>query len=537
MKIFDHLSDLTTKAIASTIGIFSPYRAARYSYARSVYRHLKTRGYSAAIRKGPNASWHPLNKSADSEMRMDATRVLARARDLARNNEYGAGCIETITANVIGAGITPQPIVKRKTGQPNKTFNDAAEELFGRWADAANFYDIQELVVKHLKVDGEVLIHFTIADDRSQNIPPLRIQPLECDQLAEYLDGVTSGGNLIKRGVELDKFNNPVAYHVLDYHPGETYIIAGPWNPYIARRIPADQMLHIFQKHRITQTRGISCLAPVILRMYDLGEYQDFEMTGAKLAAAFGVFIKSGFPDTYAPPVMDGAVAGDGVSKLEYIEPGRIERLMPGEEIQVAENKRPGTNYAPFVQSTLRGAAVGMGLSYESYSGDYSNSTYSSARSALLEERRKYRATQRLICNQLNNRVYRKFLEQAVLFGMLQAPGYASNRAQYEVVKWHMPGWEWVDPQKDATAAENEIAIGISTRAKVLAGRGEDWDDVMIQLAAEEKRARELGIDVLPMKKSERITETVGAGPSATTTIVDDTSKTKGNGSAAQTQN
>jgi lambda family phage portal protein len=536
MKISERISDFTTNTIAGAIGIISPYRAAKYKLARNMYRQLNARGYNAATRKGPNQGWAPRNNSADSEMRMDAPRVLARARDLARNNEYISGAIETIVGNVIGQGITPNAISKRRHGGLNKLFNEAAEALFAQWADAVKFYEIQELVTKHVKVDGEALIHFTLSEDRSQNIPPLRLQALECDQLAEYLDGVTYQGNLIKRGVELDRFMNPVAYHVLDYHPGETYWFLGQMNPYNARRIPADQILHIFQKHRITQTRGISCLAPVILNMYDLGEYQDFEMVGAKLAAAFGVFIKSGFPDTYAPPLMDGAVAGDGVSKLEYIEPGRIERLMPGEEIQVAENKRPGTNYDPFVKSTLRGAAVGMGLSYESYSGDYSNSTYSSARSALLEERRKYRSTQRLICNQLNNPVYKKFIEQAVMFGMLPAPGYATDRAQYEAVKWHCPGWEWVDPVKDAEASENELSIGVSTRAKMLAEKGEDWQDVLLQLAAEEKMARDLGIDILPMKKTERITETAadaGAPSEAAGMKPQDKSNGKGNGSVA----
>jgi len=37
--------------------------------------------------------------------------------------------------------------------------------------------------------------------------------------------------------------------------------------------------------------------APIILGMYDLGEYQVYEMIGAKLAAAFDVFVKLSLPE------------------------------------------------------------------------------------------------------------------------------------------------------------------------------------------------------------------------------------------------
>ena len=539
MRLAERAFNITTKAISGLIGIVSPYRAARYEYARTIYRQFSQRGYNAALRKGSDSGWHPMNKSADSEMRMDATRVLARARDLARNNEYISGAIETKVANILGPGISPQPIAKRKGGSVNKQFNDAAKDLFERWAFIAGFYDVQEMALRHFMEDGEVIVKLNMADDGiTSGVPPLRLQPLECDQLAEYLDGVTINGNIIKRGVELDQFHRVVAYHVLDYHPGEAYGWLGTMNPYTARRIPADQLIHVFKRKRLSQTRGISPLAAIIPRMYDLGEYQDYEMVGAKLGAAFTIFRKTNFPDVYQPDAISGATAGDNVSKLEYIEPGRIERLPPGEEIQVAENKRPGTNYDPFIRSNLRGASVGYGLSYESFSGDYTSSTWTSARTALLEERRKYRKEQQLLCDQFNNPVYRRFIEQAVLFGMLPAPGFSTDRLLYETVKWHCPGWEWVDPQKEASASETELAIGLTTRQKILATRGEEFEDVLNQLAKEYDLAEKAGVDIFPSAKRETITETAAAGMPTEAAPTPEPAKPngKGNGAAIPTQ-
>jgi lambda family phage portal protein len=247
------------------------------------------------------------------------------------------------------------------------------------------------------------------------------------------------------------------------------------------------------------------------MTMYDLGEYQDYEMIGAKLAAAFGVFIKSPFSDPYQASGYT-QTAGNDDSKLEYIEPGRIERLLPGEEVQVADHQRPGQTYHPFVQTTLRSGAAGIGLSYESFSGDYSNSTYSSARSALLEERRKYRKIQKTVCDQFNTPTWQKFIAYSAMSGLLPVPsgGYSSAPSRYWSVTWECPGWEWVDPMKDSAAAEKELSIGVTTRSRILAAKGQSVDDVFQQLAREQRLADELGIDITPEKKVAATTDQGG---------------------------
>jgi capsid protein len=106
---------------------------------------------------------------------LDYQRALARARDLVRNNEYVAGAIETFAANVIGQGITPQATVGKARGQKlDEAFNTQAQSLFDDWAQWSGFYEQQELIVKHLVVDGESLGHFVIDNNgiRKPRMPP-----------------------------------------------------------------------------------------------------------------------------------------------------------------------------------------------------------------------------------------------------------------------------------------------------------------------------------------------------------------------------
>jgi lambda family phage portal protein len=176
--------------------------------------------------------------------------------------------------------------------------------------------------------------------------------------------------------------------------------------------------------------------------------------------------------------------------------------LLPGEEIQIASHNRPGDAYDPFVKTNLRGGAAGLGISYESFSKDYSTATYSSARSASLEERKVYRDVQRLSCRKFNNPIYRQFIKFSIIGGLLNAPGYMQDSSKWEAVKWQCPGWEWVDPLKDGQAAECELGIGATTLAKIATGKGEDWEDLLHQRKRELDLAKTLGLDILPEKKA-----------------------------------
>ena len=59
-----------------------------------------------------------------------------------------------------------------------------------------------------------------------------------------------------------------------------------------------------------------------------------------------------------------------------------------------------------------------------------------------------------------------------------------------------MPGWEWIDPQKEAAAIEKQLTLGITTLADVCGKQGKDWYEILKQRKEEVDAACELGINL-----------------------------------------
>jgi capsid protein len=49
-----------------------------------------------------------------------------------------------------------------------------------------------------------------------------------------------------------------------------------------------------------------------------------------------------------------------------------------------------------------------------------------------------------------------------------------------------------VDPTKDAKAASTELDMGVTTRRKICATKGDDYDEIKEQLLREERELKEL---------------------------------------------
>jgi lambda family phage portal protein len=506
-----------TGVVGSVLGLVMPGTALRYYQARRTLLEAKRRSYVAGRPDGPNAGWTPRNLSADSEIKQDGKRVLARARDLERNDSRIKGAVNTIVKNVVRKGIWPQPAALSAGGKPAPNLSKALAALWHAWAPVAragkkgSIYALQKLALRHLIVDGEVMIH-AVTDPKSPALP-LRFELIECDQLDDYVDGVLPGGNVARRGVEFGQDGSVAAYWILPQHPGDNTLsfLRGFGQ---SRRISSEDCTLVFVEERASQTRGVSWLSSIAMRAFDLTEYDDYEMIGAKLAAAFGVFITMNNSDGVNPLAAGQPSDGSGVKKpvSEFIDPGRIQYLLPGEDVKIAEHDRPGDNYAEFVSNNKRDIAAGLGLSYETFSGDYRGSSYSSARQAILEERTGYTVLQDFLCEQLLDWIYAQFVRAVYLSGLLPMPGYARNPLPYQGKVWVCPGWSWIDPSKDSKAAQQRIDLGISSRTREASAIGVDHEEVMVELLREEDM-----LLALAKKRAERIAlETASATPSAT---------------------
>ncbi len=479
--------DRTSRIVAKTIGTIAPNMALKYLSRRAWLAY-----YTGASPSGPNQRWRPTEQSADAILRRDRTRLLARARDLERNSSHISGAIGKIVNNVIYTGIKPQARIRDAEGKLKKSLNDLVETRWKEWAEHEdiNFYDIQELILRHLWIDGEVLIHkFYDPDLQRAGVCPLNLEVLEADFIDSSRNANEENGNVTKSGIEYNRNGKPVAYHLFKTHPGDSSTTS--YYTTDTRRVPATEIKHIFHKRRASQSRGVSWLAAVIIEMKDFDEYQSSERTAARLASAFGVFVQSPYPEHQLnnPLLSENSENAELFPSLdevpEHLGTGRIDTLPPGMEIKAAQFQRPGQTYEPFTKTSLKGASTGTGLSYENFSNDFSEATYSAARQAVLEERRGYRKMQMFLNRHLNNWVSRAWLEYGSMVNLLGGIGIDVP------INWQNPGWPWIDPQKDSKAAEIELDMKSKSRTTIAAERGDDWQEEIEKIQNEEEILRE----------------------------------------------
>ena len=85
-------------------------------------------------------------------------------------------------------------------------------------------------------------------------------------------------------------------------------------------------------------------------------------------------------------------------------------------------------------------------------------------------------------------------MEQSALEGTLDLPGFSDRKRDYLAVKWIPQGWQWVDPKKEFDAMLTAIRAGLLSRSEAISAFGYDAEDIDREIAADNRRADELGL-------------------------------------------
>ena len=468
------------------VGAVSPVAQLKRSQARRILE----RSYSGAEPSRLKAG-HPMNRSADQELDgpFGADRMRAWARMLVRDNAYAWGVIDTIVSSVVGQGIQTQ------SDLPDATeINEQRDALFSEWCKVCDingvldWHSIQSLIQREICEAGEVLVHLVSVNEVDRGIKrpvPFALELIEADRIAVEKSTlrVPEGENRIVRGVEVDALGKPVAYFIHKNHPGDFHVARD------IVRLPAANVLHLFRKDRIGQTRGISWFAPVINWMRDLGVYVENEMVASAIASCYTAAIKSKSPISMLNESLGEDSADSNNNPYDYMQPGLIMHLQPDEDITFGSPGRPNSDAEVWINTILRGIAVGTGLSFETVSRDYSKTNYSSNRASQLEDRRRFRAWQLYLQHNLCDPVWHRFCEAASIVGNPAFPSLTELLANKELVpNQHLAtGWEWVDPLKEGNASINAIDNNLSTLQYELGKKGMNWRKVLSQREQEKE--------------------------------------------------
>ncbi len=430
--------------------------------------------------------WQPPLENINALVASGGPRLLARARELVVTNGYAANACEAFAANLVGDGIKPSSLLE------DGELRDRLQRLWLAWTDEADadgltdFYGLQAMVAREMFVAGECFVRLRPRRPEDGLRVPLQCQLLQSEMLPFDKTETAPNGNAIRCGIEFDRIGRRVAYHFRRRHPGDS-TDRGDVLPETTR-VPAADVLHIYRPLDAGQIRGLPHVAPAMVRLFLLDQYDDAELDRKKTAAMFAGFITKAAPEEQLMGAVEDADDGTGIASLE---PGTLQVLLPGEDVKFSSPADVGGGYEAFQYRTLLAISASLGLPYHLVTGDVRQANYSSLRAELVEFRRRFRQLQHgVIAHQLCRPVWERWLETAVLAGALEL----HDREAAQAAHWIPPRWDWVDPLKDIQAQLLAIEAGLMSRRKAVEATGYDIEEIDRENAADAARAAELGL-------------------------------------------
>jgi len=434
--------------------------------------------------------WQPPLENINSLVASGGPRLLARSRELVVTNGYAANACEAFASNLVGDGIKPSSLIE------DAGLRDRVQRLWLAWTDEADadgltdFYGLQAMVAREMFVAGECFVRLRPRRAEDGLLVPIQLQLLQSEMLPFDKTEAAANGNRIRCGIEFDAIGRRVAYHFRRRHPGDS-TDQGMITPETVR-IPAEDVLHIYRPIDAGQIRGLPHVAPAMVRLFLLDQYDDAELDRKKTAAMFAGFITKTAPEEQ---LMGEIEATDDSGATVSLEPGTLQVLLPGEDVKFSSPADVGGGYEAFQYRTLLSVSASLGLPYHLVTGDVRQANYSSLRAELVEFRRRVEQLQHgVIAHQLCRPVWARWLETAVLSGALDLPDFARSSARYRPVNWIPPRWDWVDPLKDIQAQVLAMEAGIISRRKVVEATGYDVEEIDRENAADAKRVGDMGL-------------------------------------------
>jgi lambda family phage portal protein len=359
--------------------------AAKASQMRKkVQRTLQTQDvqdrYEGAFTYWPNRSWIPgtvqdARFDADSSTRLELVR---KSRYFERNSAVLNRCADIFEQYVAGAtGLQMIP------SSGDEDFNHAASEWWAGWCKFPDlisqqpFGTLQSLMARAWFIDGECFIFKTYSEDTNRP----RLQLVEGHRVATPTGMTTYKKNSVIDGVEVNKAGRPVAYWVRKSNLAVTpyldsYSATGQPAVEDFDRVPAEQMIHLFEPTRPGQLRGLPFVYPVLNTLHDLDDLEIYQMAKSKSASEVTnvVTTLTGEANTAAArrvkyQIQTQNALGTPVQKQQstYFETnvgaGTERYLKPGEKMEQFKQEEPSVATQWYWEWLVKKCCAGLGIS------------------------------------------------------------------------------------------------------------------------------------------------------------------------------
>lgn len=478
------------------------------------------------------ASWRPRLQSADADMLDNKEVAEARTIDLVRNNGIASGAVQSRKDHVVGSKfrlvLSPD---YRTLGLDRSMLREWARTIegeFSAWADDPScFVDAQrKRTMTEMLRDAEAC-RFMQGESfltREWRFMPFNEQPYgTCFALHEPERVSTppiADLKKIRAGIEIDSFGAATAYHFRTRHPDDfsESTAGGDLDPNQWQRISKYnrfgwlQVIHKFEQQRANQTRGFSTFASVVKRLKMLDRQENVQLELSIIAASLAIVIESQFGPNSAMEALGssgigqiaefvGAQAAFKKNSPVLFDGVKIPHLFPGEKLNVSRAEPPGDQFAVFQEAMLRHTARGLNTSYESLSGDFSKTSYSSARAAMAESWHAVLSSREFGPSRNATQMFRLWLKEGIVRGLLPLPGgvelqeFLSRMGVFARCAWLGSGRIPIDELKSARSNKIQLDNNQTTLALIAADAGIDWEEILQQRAEELDLAKKLGVD------------------------------------------
>ncbi len=390
-----------------------------------------------------------------------APQIRSKARYFAANDAHASAGVNALTTYLWGTGAVP--------AHPNA---DLAAAFLEWWdncdADGrTNFGGLIAQAIRAMIVDGECFIIFR------QRAAGLKLQLMPAEQVDESLTRELGGGAHITAGIEHNAQGERVAYWIRPFLPTQQF---ETWAPPV--RVDAADVLHLMRPDGVGQIRGVSWLAPIMLKLADLGLLSDALLKGFQVAAMHAGFLTDANGAAALP--FEGEKNGDALDVS--LEPGVVRRLPAGTDIKF-NNPQAAQQSVEFMTAMTEEIAAGLGVPAFMVSGNVSRANYSSLRAALITFKASLEAIQfNVIVPQLLAPIWRRWTLTQQLRGL---DPHREEDGGEVVADWRFPAMPEADPLKALQAVKLALDMKTMSRAEAVAARGESIERVDADIAAD----------------------------------------------------
>jgi len=467
--------------------------------------------YAGASRSKRSMSEYNVPRTTQTEeLEWARETLMTRSQDMHRNSAIARGIFSTSTTSVVGIGLKLNAKINDKiigiTREQAAVYEAELEAWFAAWFESCycdltheqNGYSLQALAYRNYLIDGDCFALLPMVKREGTEFE-LCVQVIEAGRVSNPHWAMDD--DKIKGGITVDENGRHTVTHITNKHPWSRNDKTVEWKPYqtfssTGRR----NVLHVYERLWPGQTRGEPLLAPVMEVLRMLSKYTETEIMATVLASMFTVFIKSDSPQNAFRPMEGVPEIKDNRSPATTgykMAPGAMIKLANDEDVSFADPKRPNTGFDAFFEAMLKQIGMALGIPYEVLTKHFTAS-YSAARASMLEAWRTFYTRREWFARQFCQPIYEAFVEEAVLKGVINLPGFAAADALIKQAwcgsEWVGPGKGQIDELKEAQAADFRIKAGLSNRAiEVPALTGKDWEDVQQQLARENQVIAKLG--------------------------------------------